>query len=168
MANYQTEEGFKKLKDALYTLEMRDRRRIALEIDEARQKGDLSENAEYHAAKEAQSQLELRIAKLKESINTAKILDVSTIDIYKISIMATVTLYHVKLKKEVVYMIVPHTEANLAEGKISVESPIAKGILGKVLHDEVKIIVPSGLLEVKIADIRYADEIMRIHKEKIK
>ena len=85
MANYQTEEGLKKLKDALYILEMRDRRRIALEIDEARQKGDLSENAEYHAAKEAQSQLELRIAKLKESINTAKILDVSTIDIYKIS-----------------------------------------------------------------------------------
>ena len=165
MTTYQTEQGLKKLKEELQELEVRERKKIAQEIDEARQKGDLSENAEYHAAKEAQSQLELRIAKLKENINSARLLDISTIDIHKVSILATVKLYQTALKKEVVYMLVPHTEANLKEAKISIESPIAKGMLGKSVGETVKINVPSGVIEVKILEISYAPEIMDLHKK---
>lgn len=168
MISYQTEKGLQNLRNELQQLELHDRKRIALEIDEARQKGDLSENAEYHAAKEAQAQLELKIAKLKETINNARLLDLATIDVDHVSILATVTLYHKKLKKEVVYTIVPHTEANLSEAKISVESPIAKGLLGKKVDQEVSIQVPSGLIEVKILNISYPDEVMAFHQKRQK
>ena len=122
-------------------------------IAEAREKGDLRENAEYDAAKEAQGMLEAKIKQLEGVIATARIVDESTIDTSKVSILTKVTLTNLGTKKKVTYQIVSEKEADLKAGKISVTSPIGKGLLGKVPGDEVEVIVPAGVLKFRIEEI---------------
>ena len=151
--NYFTEEGLQKLKEELRELETVERPSISQQIAEARDKGDLSENAEYDAAKEAQGLLELKIAKLKEIIASARIIDESQIDSSKVYIHSTVKLKNVKMKKEMTYTLVAENEADLKSGKISVDSPIGKGLLGKEKGEVVDIKVPNGVLQFEILDI---------------
>ncbi len=150
---YYSEQGLKKLKDELNQLESVERPEISRQIAEARDKGDLSENAEYDAAKEAQGMLEAKISKLKEIIGKARIIDESKIDDSKVLLFSTVKIKNKKNKAKMTYTIVPEKEANLKQGKISVDSPIAKGLLGKEVGDEVDIKVPAGLLTFEIVDI---------------
>ena len=150
---YFTEEGFKKLKDQLHLLKTKGRKEIANQIAEARDKGDLSENAEYDAAKEAQGLHELKISKLEESMSNARIIDYSDINTDKVSILSKVKVENLNIKKVFKYKIVSEEESNLQEGKISVESPIGKGLLGKEKGQKVRIRVPSGKIEFKIIDI---------------
>ena len=147
---YLTEEGMKKLNDELNRLIAIERPNISRQIAEAREKGDLSENAEYDAAKEAQGMLELKIAKLQETIKNSRVLDKSQIQSDKVQILSKVKLLNVKMKKEVTYTIVAGSEANLKEGKISIETPIAKGLLGKKVGESAKITVPAGELNKSI------------------
>lgn len=151
--NYMTESGFKKLQEEIEFLETVKRPEIARQISEARDKGDLSENAEYDAAKEAQGMLEMKIGNLKELLANARILDPSKIDTSTVQILTCVKLLNTKTNQEIAYTIVPDTEANLREKKISVSSPIAKGLLGKSKGEEVAITVPAGVLNFKIQDI---------------
>jgi len=150
---YLTKEGLKKLQDELDQLTDIERPNISKQIAEARDKGDLSENAEYDAAKEAQGMLEMKIAKLQELVRNSRLLDESQIDTDFVQIMCKVKLLNVKLKKEVTYTLVSETETNIKEGKISVQTPIAKGLLGKKVGDIAKVSVPNGDLEFKILDI---------------
>ena len=150
---YLTEEGMKKLNDELNRLIAIERPNISRQIAEAREKGDLSENAEYDAAKEAQGMLELKIAKLQETIKNSRVLDKSQIQSDKVQILSKVRLLNTKIKKEVTYTIVAGSEANLKENKISIETPIAKGLLGKKVGDVAQITVPAGQLEFKILEI---------------
>jgi transcription elongation factor GreA len=150
---YLTEEGMKKLNDELNRLIAIERPNISRQIAEAREKGDLSENAEYDAAKEAQGMLELKIAKLQETIKNSRVLDKSQIQSDKVQILSKVKLLNVKMKKEVTYTIVAGSEANLKEGKISIETPIAKGLLGKKVGDVVDIQVQSGIVSFEIINI---------------
>ena len=151
--SYYTKEGLEKLKAELQDLKTKGRTDIAKQIAEARDKGDLSENAEYDAAKDAQGHLELKIAKLEGTLGNARLVDESTIDTSKVAILATVKLKNKKTKTDVSYTLVAEEEANLKEGKISVSSPIGKGLLGKKIGDAVQITVPAGILEFKILDI---------------
>jgi transcription elongation factor GreA len=151
--SYYTEEGLKKLKDELEFLERVERARISNDIAEARDKGDLSENAEYHAAKEEQSMLELKIAKLKEVVSNARIVDESLLDTSKVLIHSTVRLKNTVTKAEFKYTLVADSETNLKEGKLSVNSPIGKGLLGKKVGDITEIAVPSGVMEFEILEI---------------
>jgi transcription elongation factor GreA len=151
--SYVTEEGLKKLKEELKQLESVERPKISKQIAEARDKGDLSENAEYDAAKDAQGMLEMRIAKLKDTIANSRVLDQSKIDTSKVQIMNKVKIENKKNGAVMQYTIVSETEANLKEGKISVNSPIAKGLLGAKIGDEVEIQVPSGKIPFKVLDI---------------
>ncbi len=151
--SYYTKEGLEKLKADLQDLKTKGRTDIAKQIAEARDKGDLSENAEYDAAKDAQGHLELKIAKLEGTLGNARLVDESTIDTSKVAILATVKLKNKKTKTDVSYTLVAEEEANLKEGKISVSSPIGKGLLGKKIGDTVQITVPAGILEFKILDI---------------
>lgn len=151
--SYYTKEGLEKLKAELQDLKTKGRTDIAKQIAEARDKGDLSENAEYDAAKDAQGHLELKIAKLEGTLGNARLVDESTIDTSKVAILATVKLKNKKTKTDVSYTLVAEEEANLKEGKISVNSPIGKGLLGKKIGDNVQITVPAGVLEFKILDI---------------
>ena len=151
--NYFTPEGLKKLKDELNQLTAVERPAISKQIAEARDKGDLSENAEYVAAKEAQSLLELRISKLQETLNSARLIDETRLDNSKVLIFSTVKLKNMKNGAAVSYTLVPENEANVREGKISVNSPIAKGILGKVTGEKVNISVPAGLISFEILEI---------------
>ncbi len=151
--SYYTKEGLEKLKAELQDLKTKGRTDIAKQIAEARDKGDLSENAEYDAAKDAQGHLELKIAKLEGTLGNARLVDESTIDTSKVAILATVKLKNKKTKTDVSYTLVAEEEANLKEGKISVSSPIGKGLLGKKIGDTVQITVPAGILEFKILDI---------------
>lgn len=151
--SYYTKEGLEKLKAELQDLKTKGRTDIAKQIAEARDKGDLSENAEYDAAKDAQGHLELKIAKLEGTLGNARLVDESTIDTSKVAILATVKLKNKKTKTDVSYTLVAEEEANLKEGKISVSSPIGKGLLGKKIGDNVQITVPAGVLEFKILDI---------------
>ena len=151
--SYYTKEGLEKLKAELQDLKTKGRTDIAKQIAEARDKGDLSENAEYDAAKDAQGHLELKIAKLEGTLGNARLVDESTIDTSKVAILATVKLKNKKTKTDVSYTLVAEEEANLKEGKISVSSPIGKGLLGKKIGDTVQITVPAGVLEFKILDI---------------
>jgi len=153
---YLSKEGLQKLKDELDQLTDIERPNISRQIAEARDKGDLSENAEYDAAKEAQGLLELRIAKLQEIHRNARLIDESQIDTETVQIMCKVKLLNKKIKKEVTYSLVSETESNIKEGKISVQTPIAKGLLGKKIGDVVKITVPNGSLEFKILEITRA------------
>lgn len=151
--SYVTEEGLKKLMQELHLLKTKERPAISKQIAEARDKGDLSENAEYDAAKEAQGLLELKIAKLEETIRNSKVVDPTTLDASKISILSKVRIKNMATGKLMAYHIVPETEANLKEGKISVESPIAKGLLGKKVKDKVEIQAPAGKLMFEILEI---------------
>lgn len=151
--NYFTEEGLAKLKAELHQLTTEERPSISRQIAEARDKGDLSENAEYAAAKEAQSMLELRISKLQETISSARLIDESKLDNSKVLIFSTVLLKNLSSGAKVTYSLVPENEADVRNGKISVNSPIAKGILGKVIGDQVTITVPAGEVSLEIIKI---------------
>lgn len=151
--NFITEAGLKKLKDDLLQLETYERPKISRQIAEARDKGDLSENAEYDAAKEAQGMLEMRIAKLKDAIASSRIIDESKIDTSKVQVLNKVTIKNLKNGAQMVYTLVPETEADLKAGKISVSTPIAQGLIGKKVGDQVDIQVPSGMMKFEIIDI---------------
>lgn len=150
---YYTEEGLQKLKDELHQLESVERKKVIGQIAEARDKGDLSENAEYDAAKEAQGLLELKIAKLKEIIVNARIVDGSQLDTSKVSILTTVKIKNMKNNMEMKYTLVAENEADLKSGKISVDSPIGKGLMSKKVGDVVDVTVPAGVIPFKIMEI---------------
>lgn len=151
--NYYTAEGLQKLKDELQDLKTKGRAAMSKQIAEARDKGDLSENAEYDAAKEAQGLLELKISKLETIVGNARILDESSIDTSKVSIMTTVKIKNKKNGMEVKYQLVAEEEANLKSNKISVQSPIGKGLLGKSVGDTAVIKAPAGEIEFEILAI---------------
>lgn len=151
--NYLTEAGYKKLKDELDHMRSVERPAISAAIAEARDKGDLSENAEYDAAREAQGMLEMRIAKLEDTLSKARIIDESKIDKSKVQILSKVTLKNHTTGKNVVYTIVSENEANLKEGKLAIGTPIAKAILGKKKGERVDVTVPAGVLHFEILDI---------------
>lgn len=150
---YYTEEGLEKLKKELDFLKTNERANIAKQISEARDKGDLSENAEYDAAKEAQGLLEAKIAKMESELSKARILDETQIDTSKVLIMSKVTIKNTVNSMTMSYHIVPESEANLKSKKISVNSPIAKGLLGKKVGEIAEIQVPSGLMKFEIIEI---------------
>lgn len=151
--NYLSREGYEKLDKELRDLKTRGRKEIAEEIAEARAKGDLSENAEYDAAKEAQGHLEKKIAELENTLATASILDEKDIDTSKVYLLSTITILNKKTNKEMKYTLVSKDEADFKKGKISVDSPIGQGILGKEIGDIVQIDVPAGTLELEIKNI---------------
>jgi len=151
--SYFTKEGLAKLKEELNTMEHVDRPRITQAIADARDKGDLSENAEYHAAKEEQSMLEYKIVQLKNTIANARIIDESQLDQSKALIHSIVRMKNLTLNKEMTFTLVADAEADLANGKISVESPIGKGILGKEVGDIAGVKVPNGILKLEILEI---------------
>ena len=151
--SYYTEEGLKKLRQELNTLKDIERPKISNAIAEARDKGDLSENAEYDAAKEAQGMLEMKISKLEETLAGARLIDESQLDTSKVLVLSKVKIKNMSNNMEMDYMIVADGEADLASGKISVNSPIGKGLLGKSVGDIAEIDVPSGTLKFKILKI---------------
>ena len=144
MASYVTKEGLDKMKAELEKLETIERPKITQQIAEARDKGDLSENAEYDAAKEAQGMLEMKISKLKDIIINAKVIDESQLDISKVSILTTVRLKNNATKAEQKFTLVPDNESDIKTGRISVNTPIAKGLLGKVVGETAEIVLPNG------------------------
>jgi transcription elongation factor GreA len=150
---YYSEEGLQKLKDELHHLVTVERPAISAAIAEARDKGDLSENAEYDAAKEAQGLLEAKISKLQDVISNARLLDESKIDTSKVLLLSKVEFENLALKKKITYEIVPESEANLKAGKISITSPIAKGLLGKKVGEIAEVSVPAGVMKLKITKI---------------
>lgn len=150
---YYTEEGLKKLKDELKEMESVQRPAISAQIAEARDKGDLSENAEYDAAKEAQGLLEGKIAKLKEVLANARIIDDSDIDNSKVYILSKVRIKNVANGMEMQYTLVAENEADLKEKKISVESPIGKGLLGKAVGEMADVTTPNGIIKFEILEI---------------
>jgi transcription elongation factor GreA len=151
--SYITEEGLQKLKAELEHLKNVERPAISRQIAEARDNGDLSENAEYDAAKDAQGMLEMRIAKLEEMIANARVIDESKIDTSKVQVMNRVKIRNKKTNAILEYVLVPESEANLKEGKISVNSPIAKALLGKKVSDEVEVTIPAGKVSFEILEI---------------
>lgn len=150
---YMTEDGYKKLVEELNEMERVQRPAISKMIAEARDKGDLSENAEYDAAKEAQGLLEMKIAQLKETIASARLIDESKIDTSEVQILTRVKIKNTKTGQVMSYMIVSESEANFKEGKLSVTTPIAKGLLGKKVGDVAEVQVPSGKMEFEIMEI---------------
>ena len=144
MASYVTKDGLEKMKAELEQLETVERPKITQQIAEARDKGDLSENAEYDAAKEAQGMLEMKISKLKDVISNSKVIDETQLDISKVSILTTVRLKNNGTKTEQKFTLVPDNESDLKSGKISVNTPIAKGLLGKVVGETADIVLPNG------------------------
>jgi len=151
--SYYSKEGLKKLRGELEQLEHVERPRITNAIAEARDKGDLSENAEYHAAKEEQSLLELKIAKLKQVLSTARLIDESQLDNSKILIHAKVKIKNQANGMTFNYTLVADSESDLVSGKISVNSPIGKGLLGKKVGEVAEISVPSGVMKFEIIEI---------------
>jgi transcription elongation factor GreA len=151
--NYLSKEGYEKLDNELRDLKTRGRKEIAEEIAEARAKGDLSENAEYDAAKEAQGKLETRIAELENTLATSSIIDEKNIDDSKAYLLSTVTILNHNTDKEMKYMLCSKDEADFKAGKISVDSPIGQAILGKEVGDVVKVKVPAGTLKLEIKNI---------------
>jgi len=151
--NYYTESGLQKLKDELQDMERVQRPLISAQIGEAIDKGDLSENAEYDAAKEAQGILEMKIAKLKEIISNARLIDESTLDTSKALILSTVKIKNLSNNAEVTYTLVAENEADLKAKKISVDSPIGKGLLGKSVGDIADVVTPRGILQFEILEI---------------
>lgn len=151
--SYFTEEGLNKLKEELNYLKVHERASISRQIAEARDKGDLSENAEYDAAKEAQGLLELKISKLEEIISNARIVDESQMDTSKVLILSKVKIKNMANGAMMTYTLVAENEANLKEGKISVNSPIAQGLLGKKVGDVAEVKVPSGTVKVQVLEI---------------
>jgi len=155
MANisYYTAEGLQKLKDELAELKVKGRAEIARQLAEARDKGDLSENAEYDAAKDAQGHLELKIAKLEEVVGNARLIDDSNMDLSKALILSKVKIKNLNNNMVLDYVLVSEEEANLAAGKLSVKSPTGKGLLGKEVGDVAEITVPAGKLRFEILEI---------------
>ena len=151
--SYYTEEGLNRLKAELTELKTKGRAFIAHQIAEARDKGDLSENAEYDAAKDAQGHHELRISRLEDIVANARLLDESTIDASQVSVLSKVKIKNVKSGAEMLYTLVSEEEADLKAGRISVGSPIGKGLLGKRVGDKATITVPAGVLEFEVVDI---------------
>jgi transcription elongation factor GreA len=151
--SYYTKEGFEKMKSEMDHLVHIERPLISQQIAEARDKGDLSENAEYDAAKNAQGMLEMRISKLQELIRNARLIDESKMDASKVQILSTIKIRNLKSNAEMIYTLVPENEADLKSGKISVSSPIAKGLLGKSKGSKVDIIIPAGSITVEIIEI---------------
>lgn len=150
---YYSKEGLQKLKDELQHMITVERPAISAAIAEARDKGDLSENAEYDAAKEAQGLMEAKIAKLQALIANARLLDESKIDTSKVLLLSKVEFVNLALKKSMTYEIVPESEANIKVGKLSITSPIAKGLLGKRVGDIAEIEVPAGIMKLQITKI---------------
>lgn len=150
---YLTQDGLNKLKKELEHLMTVERPKISKQIGEAIEKGDISENAEYDAAKDAQGMLEAKIAQLKSKVANARILDESKIDTSKVQILNKVKIKNQKNGATMQYTLVPESEANLKEGKISVQTPIAKGLMGKKVGDLVEITVPSGVIPFEIVEI---------------
>ncbi len=156
MANeiiYLTEAGYEKLRAELEQMRSVERPAISAMIAEARDKGDLSENAEYDAAREAQGMLEMRIAKLEDTLSKARIIDESKLDVSKIQILSRVTLKNLATGKQVVYTLVSENEADLKEGKLSIGTPIGKALLGKKTGERVEVTVPAGVIHFEILDI---------------
>ncbi|MFD0932028.1 transcription elongation factor GreA [Psychroflexus salinarum] len=151
--SYYTEEGLKKLRAELDHLRDVERPKASQDIADARDKGDLSENAEYDAAKEAQGMLEMRIAKLEEVVANARVIDESQLDTSKVLIHSKVRLKNTKMNKEMTYKLVAQSEADLKTGKISVDSPIGKGLLGKKTGDTAEIEVPNGKITFEILEV---------------
>ena len=151
--NYYTKEGLQKLKDELHELKTKGRKDMSKQIAEARDKGDLSENAEYDAAKDAQGLMELKISKLEAVVGNAREIDESSIDTSKVSILSSVKIRNNSNKMEITYQLVAEEEADLKAGKISIQSPIGKGLLGKKKGEKAKIQVPAGEMEFEILDI---------------
>ena len=151
--SYYSVEGLKKLKDELHQLEQFERPRVTQEIADARDKGDLSENAEYHAAKEEQSHLEFKIAKLKNVVSSARILDESQLDMSKILIHSVVKLKNTANEMEFTYTLVADSESDVRNGKLSVNSPIGKGLLGKTVGEIAEIQVPNGIMKFEVVEI---------------
>ncbi|MCT4664732.1 MAG: transcription elongation factor GreA [Flavobacteriales bacterium] len=151
--SYYTEEGLKKLKEELDHLKFVKRPEISKQIAEARDKGDLSENAEYDAAKEAQGMLEMKIAQMESHVANARIIDESQLDNSKVYILSNVKIKNLKMNREMTYTLVAESEANLAQKKISVTSPIGKALLGKEVGDIVEAQVPAGILQLEILEI---------------
>ena len=151
--HYMTREGFDRLKSELDEMKSKGRAEAARAIAEAREKGDLSENAEYDAAKEAQGMLELRINELEKQLSTARILDASEVDTSQVTVLSKVTIVNVKNKAKVTYQLVSESEADLKAKKISVSSPIGQGLLGKKIGDVATVNTPNGIIEFKIEDI---------------
>ena len=151
--SYYTEEGLQKLKDELNDLKKRGRADMAKQIAEAHDKGDLSENAEYDAAKDAQGHMEAKISRLEEVVGNARILDESAIDTSKVSILSKVKIKNLKMGATVTYTLVAEEEADLKQFKISVKSPIGKGLLGKLVGEKAKILTPGGEMTFEILEI---------------
>ena len=150
---YMSREGYEKLKSEIDNLKSIERQKVARQIAEAREKGDLSENAEYDAAKEAQGLLELKINQLEEILANARVVNEADLDSSKVVILSTVKIKNTKTKKDVEYTLVSESEADLKAGKISVNSPIGQGLLGKKVGDKVVIITPGGEFNFEILDI---------------
>ncbi len=150
---YLTADGYKKLKDELDYMRKVERPAVTAAIAEARDKGDLSENAEYDAAREAQGLLEMRIAKAEVVMQNARVIDETKIDTSKVQILSRVTLKNLNTNKEMIYMIVSENEANLREGKLAISTPIAKAILGKKSGEVVEVTVPAGIIKFEIVNI---------------
>ncbi|MBR5328187.1 MAG: transcription elongation factor GreA [Paludibacteraceae bacterium] len=150
---YMTAEGLQKLKDELHLLETIERPRVIAAIAEAREKGDLSENAEYDAAKEEQGVLESKIAMIKAKIMDARIIDETTISTDEVQILTKVKVLNLKTNQEKMYQLVTEGEANVAEGKLATTTPIAKGLLGKKVGEIAEVVVPAGKLQFKILEI---------------
>jgi transcription elongation factor GreA len=151
--NYMTKEGYDALAKEIEQLEKVERPRISAQIAEAREKGDLSENAEYDAAKEAQGMLEMKIAKLKNIFGESRILDETKVDLSKVGILTKVTVINKKTNANLSYTIVSEKEADLKVGKISVKSPIGSGLMGKKIGDLVEVKIPAGIINFEILDI---------------
>lgn len=151
--NYYTEEGLKKLKEELHHMKTVQRPAISDQIAEARDKGDLSENAEYDAAKEAQGLLEMRISKMEEVVSNARLIDESQLDLSKALVLSTVKIKNQTNGMEMTYTLVAESEADLKTGKISVTSPIGKGLLGKSVGEIAEINVPNGVLKFEVLEI---------------
>lgn len=150
---YYTEEGLTRLKNELNDLERVQRPKISQQIADARDKGDLSENAEYDAAKEAQGLLEAKIARMKDLLSNARVIDESQMDNSQVFILSKVRIKNLSVKKEMNYTLVAESEANLKEGKISIDSPMGKGLLGKKVGDIAEIKVPRGIMQFEILEI---------------
>ncbi len=150
---YLSQNGYDNLKKELHTLKSVDRPHIINQIAEARDKGDLSENAEYDAAKEAQGLLEARISKLENDLSNSRVIDESQLSTDSVSLLSKVTIKNPKNNMEMTYAVVSESEANLAEKKISASSPIGKGLLGKKVGEVVEIQIPNGIVNFEIIDI---------------
>lgn len=151
--NYMTKEGYDALVKEIEHLEKVERPRISAQIAEAREKGDLSENAEYDAAKEAQGLLEMKIAKLKTILGESRVLDESKVDLSKVGILTKVTVLNKKSNQKMDYILVSEKEADLKQGKISVKSPIGMGLMGKKVGEIAEVTVPAGVIHFEILDI---------------